>query len=101
MKLLTNLNNVGSKHRKDPVRIRLIILILIIAVADIVMIADIPYFIKNLQIGGKNRGPEHTLSHDQKELDHLHGLAKDRMTRKKEADEVLDRSRQHDHLHEK
>ena len=80
VKLPTNRDNVDSKRRTNPVRIGVIFLILTIAVVDLFMIAEIPYFVSNLQTGGKNSGPQHTRSHEKKELDNLEGLAEDGMT---------------------
>jgi hypothetical protein len=105
LKLPKNLDNVDSRVRRNPVKMVLIILILTIAVADFVMIAELPFWVSNLQTGGKNSGPEHALSHDPKEQDNLDGSAKDRMTRMTEAAAepvyLLDRSRRYDHRLEK
>ena len=48
LQLLTNPNIVDSKRKRNRVPIGVIILILTIAVADLVMISEIPFFVRNL-----------------------------------------------------
>ena len=87
VKLPTNRDNVDSKRRTNPVRIGVISLILTIAIADLVMISEIPHFVQNLHTVSKNSGPQHARSHEKKEPDNLEDSTKDGMTRMTEAED--------------
>ena len=105
LKLPKNRDNVDSRPRRNPVKIVIIILILTIAVADFIMIPELPFWVSNLQTGGKKSGPEQAPSHNPKEQDNFDGSAKYRMTPMTEAEAepvyLLDRSRRYDHRLEK
>ena len=100
-----NPNNVDSGPKTNPFKIVLIILILAIAAVDLVMISELPHFVRNLHTGGKNSGPEHTRLREKTEPDDLDGSPKDQMAPMMETaiEPVypLDRSRRHDHRLEK
>jgi hypothetical protein len=86
VQLPTNHRNVDSRSGTNPAKIVLIILILTIAVADFVTIAELPYFVRNLHTGGKNSGPEHARLREKTESDNIDGSAKDQMTPMMEAE---------------
>ena len=98
-KLPSNRNNANSSPRTNPAKIVLVILILTIAVADFVTIAELPYFVKKLHTEGKNSGPEKTDS------GYLYGSAKNqlptRMEIANETEYLLDLSLRPDHRLEK
>jgi len=74
-----NTNNVDSGPKTNPFKIVLIILILTIAAVDLVMISELPHFVRKLHIGGKNSGPEHARSREKTELNDLADSAKYQM----------------------
>lgn len=101
VKMPRNPNNVDSRPKTNPVKIALTILIVSIAAADLIMITELPHFVRNLHTGGKNSGLEHARSHEKKELDDLDGSAKDQMAPMMEAANesvyILDRGLRLDH----
>jgi len=47
--------------KKNPILIRVVLLILLVAAINFVMIRDLPLFVTSLQIKGKIDGPRHIL----------------------------------------
>ena len=84
----------------NPIQIGVIILILVVAVLNFVMIAELPFFISGLQIKSKIDGPETTLPNAVEAPENLDSSAKGRMDRmRKVADNpvyILYRNRRYD-----
>lgn len=67
--------------KKNPIHIGVIILILVTAILNFVMIAELPFFVTSLQIKEEISSPRHILPFEDKAFDNLDGSAKARMDR--------------------
>lgn len=67
--------------KNKPIQIGVFLLILVMAVLDFVMIAELPFFMTSLQIKEEIKSPRHILPFEDKALDNVHGSVKDQMDR--------------------
>jgi len=86
--------------KRNPIQIGVVLLILVMAVLNFVMIAELPLFVSSLQIEGKIHDPEPAPTYEDKAPENLDGSVKDRMDRIREVsdnpDHILYRNRRYD-----
>ena len=89
------------KIKKNPIQIGVILLILVMAVLNFVMIAELPFFVSSLQINDEIKSPRHILPFGDKAFDKVDGSAKDQMDRTAVVDDpvnIIYRSRHYNQV---